>query len=234
MFQNRFTIKDDKSPYAIYHMPYEGYVPRIGNDIPIEGCQIVSIDIGIKNFAIRIETRFATGIIKTEYMNKINFIEYVNKEDIKEKNTVGAFNPVIYILCTQLLDSIFAMLHNSKIVMIERQMVANYRSTRMMQHVLTYFMIHAPTFKYPCIVIDIDSHLKGSVLNAPKGITEKQLKRWSVQKAIELCTIRKDEEMIKLLTTKMKKGKMDDLADTIVQIEALFIYIGGIKTTSVN
>lgn len=224
MFHNRITVKDDKTPYAIYHYPYEDYIPRIGKDIPIEGYQIVSIDIGIKNFAIRIETRYSTGLIKTEYMNKINFIDYVNKEDIKEKKTVGAFNPIVYILCTELLNSIFPMLYHSKLVMIERQMVANYRSTRMMQHVLTYFMLYAPTFKYPCIVIDIDSHLKSSMLNAPKGINEKQLKQWSITKAIELCTLRNDTETLKLFNTKQIKKK-DDLADTIVQIEAWFVYI---------
>jgi hypothetical protein len=68
------------------------------------------------------------------------------------------------------------------------------------------------------MIIEIDSKGKTKFLNAkpPEG----QIKAWSVEKALQLAYIRKDwKSFFKILNA--TRHKSDDLADTMVQIEAL-------------
>ena len=87
MNSRRVTVKDDYTDYIIYY-PYPCYqLPLIGHDIPDEGCQTVSIDIGIANFAIRIETRYRTGYIKPIYFIKINFTQYGDTSERRDRKS---------------------------------------------------------------------------------------------------------------------------------------------------
>lgn len=225
----RLSIKDDHSPYIIYY-PYPCLeLPPIGVDIPDEGCQTVSIDVGYVNFAIRIEVRYRTGFIKPIFFHKINFTEYGETSD--RKGTTG-INPQVFNAIIDLLKTLLPILNTSRIVGIERQLAINYKATRIFQHVLTFFMLYASSFKYRCIIMDIDSKLKGQMLDVPKGLNGYDLKKWAIEKAKEILSWRGDISSIEIITKDKGRAKTkgDDLSDTIIQMEAWFIYNKGIIT----
>jgi len=230
MNPRRLTVKDDSTEYIIYH-PYPCYqLPPIGEDIPDEGCQTVSIDIGYVNFAIRIETRYRTGYIKPIYFDKIDFSRIAPPSELKK--TTGT-HPGVLSAILNLLRSLLPIMQESRIVGIERQLGLNYTASRIFQHVLTFFMLFAPTFKYPCIVMDIWSGLKGRMLGAPKGMKSYDLKQWAIEKAKELLDWRGDTDSIEIINRDRgrTKTKGDDLADTVLQMEAWFILNKGVITT---
>lgn len=186
-----------------YPYPATRFVP----EIPDDGYQVVSIDPGIKNFAMRVEKRYRDGRVETLYMAKTTFAGK------------GGITPEVLHQSLELLKTHMALLEQSHVVVIERQMGINHRVSHLFQHLLTFFLVHAPLFRHPCVVMSVSPKLKGQALGAPKGLKYKELKSWSVAKARELLTARGDRHGLDLL----KKGKVDDLADTIVQAEALFV-----------
>lgn len=235
MKSREIKIKDDTSNYIIYWPIPCNILPPIGQDIPVEGCQCVSIDPAIKNFAIRIEKRYKTGYIETLYMNRIDFSQYDNSS---ETNGTTGINPQILYTASSILMELLPIFQESRIIAIERQLAINYKSTRIFQHILTFFLMVINTFKNYCIIMDINPKLKGKMLGAPKGLNHYSLKMWSIDKAIELLTWRNDQLALQIINHHRKnknkqigKTKADDLADTVNQIEAWFMLNGGISTS---
>lgn len=229
MNPRRIDVRDDSADFIIYY-PYPCYkLPPIGSDISDEGCQTVSIDIGYVSFAIRIETRYKNGFIKPVYFSKIDFTRYGIKE--QKKGTTG-INPQILTSILDLLKILLPAMQESKIIGIERQLAVNYKASRIFQHVLTFFMLFAPSFRYPCIVMDINPRLKGRLLDCPKGITGYNLKQWAIEKAREILYWRNDLVSIEIINKDRgrTKTKGDDLSDTVIQMEAWFILNEGITT----
>lgn len=231
MNARRVTVKEEKSPYIIYYPSPCYQLPPIGSDIPDEGCQTVSIDIGWVNFAIRIEVRYRGGLIKPIYFSKIDFTQYGT---VTKKGETTGVDPQILNAILDLLKTLLPTMQDTRIVGIERQLGFVYQNTRIFQHVLTFFMLYASSFKYPCIVMDIDSRLKSRMLNAPKGLRGNDLKQWAIEKAIEILGWRNDLTSIQMIRKDRRKTKTkgDDLSDTVIQMEAWFLLNNGIVTTA--
>ena len=167
--------------------------------------QIVSIDPAIVNLAIRIEKRY-TNRIETIFMDKIN---------------VTSENP--YDKISRTFFEIIDLLKKSHIIIIERQLHINYRAVRISQHIISFFMEHLRDTPLLPFIIEIDPKMKTKLLNAPRGLNAKEVKNWSVEKAMELLKMRNDTLGLSLINK--LKGKKDDLADTIIQIEAMCILL---------
>lgn len=176
-----------------------------------EFLRFLSIDPGTKNFAMRIETRYWKDVSpKTEMMAKIDFT-VVDSED--EPN-----NSNLYFSLIEFMNSYVDWFPTINVVIIERQMAVNYKMLRMSQHIITYCLMkisHAT-------IIEIQPKLKTRMLDAPFKLDKREVKKWSVEKAMELLTIRKDFPTIDLINSTPKRKK-DDLADTITQIEAICV-----------
>lgn len=219
-FGQKNPPRDDKSDFSIFYSSYPPNVyPPIFGQIPEEGCQVISIDPAIKHFAIRIETWFQTKITP-RYFNKLDFSKIPGHEKETGENIVS---PLVLSQIQDLLDALSPWLKESKLIAIERQMSVNTRATRIFQHVLTYFLICARTnyFDYPVMILDINSHLKTQIL----GYWDKNIstKAWGISQALEILEKREDFESINLIKEHQGKTKTkgDDLADTVIQIEAL-------------
>lgn len=222
-------VKDDTSDYVIYYPCPCSQLPPVGQDIPDEGCQTVSIDPGIKNFAIRIEKRYRNLYVETVHMSKYDFSSY---GDVSESTGTTKIDPVIITAATCILNDLLPIMQDSRIIGIERQMAINYKSSRIFQHVMTYFMMVVTTFKYPCVIMDISPKLKGKILGAPKGLKYNELKYWSIQMGIQYSTWRNDQVALEVIKGYQKKGKLAaaDITDTLIQMEAWFILVGGVRT----
>lgn len=221
---NKQNVKDDKSLYTILYPPDCNKLPPI-NNIPEEGIQCVSIDIAIKNFAIRIERRYPKNVIKPIYFKREDFTKY--GDNTNETNGNASIDPNILSVSLKFIIDIMEYIRESRIIGIERQLSKNYKSTRMFQHIITILLCYAPTFKYSdTIIFDINSKLKSKILNCPKGINEYYLKKWSIEEANRILKERDDQWSLDYLNSQRGKceTKADDLADTVVQMEAWFIY----------
>jgi len=202
----------DKTPYTAYN-PHT--IPISERNWSEPFVRIISIDPGTKNFCIRVEERPkdpTSGLIKGLLYERLTLTNQLNEEMLYS----------VYDVLTEFLDNHLDLFLTCHIVIMERQVPLNYRAVRISQHALSYFMFKLKNNPLLPLIMEIDSKLKGKQLGAPQGINENQLKKWSVQKATELLTIRRDEFSL----TKLRKAtKKDDLADTVCQIEALFSYL---------
>jgi hypothetical protein len=229
--QRTVKVKEDRTPFIIF-APWPCYVlPPIGNDIPPEGIVTTSIDIGIKNFAIRIERRHNNGIILPLFLDKVDFTRF--GVDTSDNTGTAVIDPRVLTAATQFMLYLMPLISKSRIVGIERQMAVNTKSTKMFQHILTILLIYHPTFENKdCIIFDIWAKLKGQMLGAPKGMNSPQLKEWTINRVLQILEWRGDYESIKIIQSHRGKSKTkaDDLADTIAQMEAWFILNNGIVT----
>lgn len=185
-----------------------------------EAIRVVSIDPGIRNYALRVESRgfkSSSYPIRTLVFDKLHIKEAERKLD--DDNTDN-----LYTILSKFLDQHLELFKTCHLVLIERQMPFNYKATRVAQHTLSYFMIHLKNLGPMAMICEIDSKLKGKELGASNHLNERGIKAWAIEKAKELSTKRRDYDALEILTKHKKKA--DDLSDTICQIEAFFSFHG--------
>lgn len=209
------------SPFRLFY-PHSKYEPSKPLNMR-EYIQFISIDPAQKNCAISFERRYANGWIVILDMFKFAPTQEENYTEDEVSFTVeNTMNNIVNKL--KEYEKHFKETHY---VIIERQMVENYKSTRVMNYLVSYFVQKLKKFGNNAWIIEIDSKMKGRMLKSPSNINKRGLKAWSVEKAIELLKIRKDKNAIEIIESEKKK---DDLADVICQVEAFCIYMGLGKT----
>lgn len=213
------TESPDKTPYTVY---YPHTIVSTERKWTQSYYQVVSIDPARKNYALRIERRYHNGWITPVVFDKVSI------ESIQQEGDTIICNT--YQVLTEFLSRYEQFYDECHFIMIERQLPQNYKATRIAQHSISYFSIRLHNKPLLPSIVEVDPKLKGKVLGAPKGINDKQLKKWAVEKARELLNIRKDEFSLQVLDH--FGNKQDDLSDTICQIEAVFICWGLLPTGS--
>lgn len=207
--------KPDNSDYTIHHChstqePKNWYEKR-------DFIRVMSIDPGKRNFCFRIEMRnLISGKITPEVYERIDLIGTL----VDGRVIVDFINNNALII----LDTYISLILNCDLVIIERQMATNYKMVRFSQHVITYLMVKLRDNSLKTVIMEIDSKMKTKILKAPKGLGAKEVKKWSIERALEILTLRNDQNSLMIINK--AKTKKDDLADTVVQIEAVFIRMG--------
>lgn len=177
--------------------------------------KIVSIDPGSKNFAIRIEIRDAATGVKPIYYNVWD-IRTSPKCKTDPNEPVETYRNLI-----AKFEEIRELITDTNVVVIERQLPINYKSSLMMQTADVILSIWLKDSPYYPIIYKVMPQLKGRMLGAPSKISKEELKQWAVVKATEILTLHKDAWSLEVINNNKKK---DDLADTVVQLEALLMY----------
>ena len=178
---------------------------------------IISIDPGTKNYAFRIEKRYNS--LFGNYNLSIVTVAMTKKEfdDTRHHVNNNGTRSQLYVDLIKFLDMYKDQYPTASMVIIERQMSDNSDMWRMSQATIDYFII-----KYPdIIVIEVDAHLKSKAFNAPK-MTRPELKKWDIDTAERILMARGDEDGLKIMKS---YKKMDDIADTVIAIEALFVHL---------
>lgn len=191
-----------------------------------EVVQVISIDPGIRNLALRIESRGISNSnvpIKTVVFEKL----HIKEED---RQLIGNVDQ-LYFLITNFLDAYLEIFKRCHIMLIERQLPTNYRAVRISQHIISYFLFHFKnlTPSLP-MIFEVDSKLKGKQLGFSKHLNERGLKLWSVDYAKSLLVKRQDYIGLEIL---QKMKKKDDHSDCVLMIEAFFSFQGWPLTTEV-
>lgn len=175
---------------------------------------IISIDPGKKNLGFRIERRYADPD-NSIYYKKVQTV--VTERILTRYKTEPSGLVHIYGDINRYLDTHRDLYGSCDILIVERQLVvARQEIIQIQQHVITYFMLVAPQL----LIVDVDSHLKGQVLGFPGG----DLKKWSVEVGTAMMYRRQDS--LGLATLRRYKTKLDDLTDTLIQIEAVCRHLG--------
>jgi hypothetical protein len=207
------TESPDKTPYTVY---YPHTIPSTERKWSQPYLQIVSIDPARKNYAMRIERRYHNGWITPVVFDKVAI------ESIQQEGDTTICNT--YQVLTSFFDKYRQFYDECHFIIIERQLPQNYKATRIAQHSISYFSICLHNKPLLPSIVEVDPKLKGKILGAPKGISDKQLKSWAVEVGRNLLTMRQDNFSLQVLDH--FRNKQDDLCDTVCQIEAIFICWG--------
>jgi len=212
---NTKTPKGELPEKTLYSLHYPHSLPKENRNWNQDYRQIVSIDPGKKNYAFRIERRYDDGRIIPIVFDKTAIETISIVDDTAVVDT--------YKVLTEFLDKYKQFYDNCHYVIIEKQLAVNYKAVRISQHTISYFTFRL--FNKPLLppIIEVDSKLKGKMLEAPKGMGDGQLKVWAVTRAREMFEARNDQFSLGVLDH--FKSKQDDLSDTACQIEAFFIYL---------
>jgi hypothetical protein len=208
--------REDRTPYTTYWIHSIDRVEAEAKRIKRDFTKYISIDPATKTYAIRIESRNSDRTMTPYYFNLWNLDNRVQKD---------ANDPVIvYTNLTNELDEIKDYFMDVDVIIIERQPPINYKSTRIMQHTISYFSIVLRDSPHYPVIYDVSPKLKGKMLGAPLHISQPELKKWAIVEALEILLLAGDKWSYAVLSNpKLKKG--DDYADTICQIEALLLYL---------
>jgi hypothetical protein len=175
---------------------------------------VVSADPATDNFGFAIEQWFSDGRVITLGFEKVKF----------DREILESGSSILYNQIYDFLDKYKSIYPKCDLFIIERQMAINYKATRVAQTVFSYYIGVSRLMSTNVLTIEIDPKIKGKILGAPKGCSKKELKAWGVELCINLFKLRGDTEGNRILHSYGKK--MDDLADTRIQILAFLISIG--------
>ena len=183
--------------FTVYDSSFDCQIEKMLSD----RCKIISIDIGIKNFAIRIESR--ENSIETVLFEKI---------DLSKGN--------VFTNLSNYFEKIKDKISNANLVLIEHQISRNHKCTSLMNCVIFYFIVNKKILSDRYAVITVNSKLKNLLLKPDAKKVD--LKKQTVIVAQQLLEERNDEESLSILKNHKKK---DDLADVIVQIQAFIKHV---------
>lgn len=205
--------RPEKNHFTIHHCSLSSQTarPLLHTD---DYYQVVSIDPATDNFALRIERRWFNGTIVTLEWNKIKFDRVTDESGLS----------ILYLQITSYLNNYIKHYVDTHHIIIERQMAINNLASRVCQHVISYFVIMCQNHTKHPVIYEVDPKVKGKLLGVPKGLNRTELKRWGVEKCRELLYTRGDKVGSSILDGSGKK--LDDSADTLIQIEALYTLLG--------
>jgi hypothetical protein len=167
----------------------------------------ISVDIGSRNFAIRVEvTESPRPHPLAILFDLVDFGEDKANIDAQCDRMSRYFTERRHIF------------DGAKVLVVEQQRLIHNqiqnatRNMRMMQHVFSYFQLFHPTIER----VELSPLIKtGAGSGAPKGMDRDERKDWGIAKAIELLTERGDTASLNVIAGAKKK---DDLTDTVIQL----------------
>jgi len=206
-------------------------------EINTNDLKIVNIPLSKRYNADGTPTSEMSNILNSIYKNgKMVLFKNLDLTENCEKKCY--LDPQTFINMNNVLDSYSEYWDKCSYFVIEQQMSfgknkINTMALKLGQHCYSYFLFRYGTFKKP---IEFPAYHKTKVLGCSKiqnklkngkirykNINKPQRKKWAVKKAIEILTLRNDIETLDIISTHKKK---DDLADTLIQLQAFkFLYL---------
>jgi hypothetical protein len=148
-------------------------------------------------------------------------------EEKKEKKTTKkrgskTLDSNVFLRLTNLLDKHKEYFDKCSTIIIEQQMSfgskINTMAIKIAQHTYSYFLFRYGNAKK---IIEFPSYNKTQILGAPSGLDKPQRKKWAIEKANEIWTMRGDLDTIDMIGTKKKK---DDMSDCLLHVLAYIIH----------
>lgn len=171
-----------------------------------------SIDIGSRHFAIRVERCQEKGYPYCEMFELVDLAGHGETINMMTQKLTQYFTSRAYVL------SQVTCLVVEEQRLIKNQITNATRNMRLMQHVFSYFQLMYPTVPH----IELPPHIKTArFTGAPGKLDREARKEWAVTEAMRLFTERGDTESMKTFEA---CKKIDDLADTVIQLRAYHMW----------
>lgn len=148
-------------------------------------------------------------------------------ENVENNNII---NPEYYYNMSDVLDKFSDYWDKCDKIIIEKQMAFGVRNNimaiRLGQHCWSYFaskygrdkeIIEFPAYHKTQVLGAEKVEVKSRNINKYKSMTKPKRKKWCINKAIHIFTIRDDQETLERIKNTKKK---DDLADVVCQLQA--------------
>lgn len=127
----------------------------------------------------------------------------------------------LFLRLTALLDSYKEYFDKCSTIIIEQQMSfgsrINTMAIKIAQHTYSYFLFRYGNEKN---IIEFPSYNKTQILGAPAGLEKPRRKKWAIEKADEIWTLRGDLDTSSFVGTKKKK---DDMSDCLLHVLSYII-----------
>jgi hypothetical protein len=205
---SKFTGKEVNRPFSVFNAHTEKKIVKTINEQDQQYYTCAFIDPGARNIALRIsEYNIETDVIRTVILDLINLT-------INNKSADNA----LYMNMYSVLDEYIDCFSKCNFIVIESQLTINYSMVRLSQHLITYLTLVTRDKGALPVIVEMDPKTKSRLLCAPK-LAGKAVKKWCLEKAIELLKARGEEGVLKYLQSHRKK---DDLGDVICYDEIWF------------
>lgn len=174
-------------------------------DLPRENITIAAFDPGVVNTGLRIEERkiLDNGTTKVQTIEQCLIISDKKGE-----------SKHFYVNMRNKIYELRSSLEKCNYILIESQMPNNPQAIRMCQHIISTllsFLANSST-----LIIEILPTVKSRAFGL-KGIKGKELKKWAIEKAIDILQERNDDDGLFLLQSSKKK---DDQSDVVLYCES--------------
>jgi hypothetical protein len=149
---------------------------------------------------------------------------YYSDTDNKDNKKKGSksLNANIFLRLTSLLDKNKDYFDKCSTIIIEQQMSfgnrINTMAIKIAQHTYSYFLFRYGNTKK---IVEFPSYNKTQILGAPGGLDKPKRKKWAIEKANEIWTLRGDLDTIDFITSNKKK---DDMSDCLLHVLSYIIH----------
>ena len=146
-----------------------------------------------------------------------------NKDDKKSKGKGSkSLDADLFLRLTQLLDDHKEYFDKCSTIIIEQQMSfgrsINTMAIKIAQHTYSYFLFRYGNSKK---IVEFPSYNKTQILGAPGGLDKPKRKKWAIEKANEIWTLRGDMDTIDMIA---KKKKKDDMSDCLLHVLSYIVH----------
>lgn len=149
-----------------------------------------------------------------------NNITDANSTDSKKKGS-KALDATLFLRLTDLLDKHKHYFDQCSTIIIEQQMSfgarINTMAIKIAQHTYSYFLFRYRDTKK---IVEFPSYNKTQILGAPGGLEKPKRKKWAIEKADEIWTLRGDLSTSMFVGSKKKK---DDMSDCLLHVLSYII-----------
>lgn len=194
---------------------------------------ILSIDPGSVSFGIRLEKRLRTQIIPLEAPGSYKPIGkgitiYMRRWILAENDQVpmnirrGALYERLDWLFTSVEYSSY--IRNCSIFIIESQLAINYKAIRIQEMTQSYIFDRFRHYSHAPYLLEVEPTVKTSGMQAPRGLNDTDLKRWSVEVGEIYYEHWGDQLALQVSQAESQIKKGDDVNDTLHQIEGVLLH----------
>jgi len=188
---------------------------------------VVCIDPGLVHLAVRVESRNQrTNVIKTLFFTKQDVYSLM---DINDELDINQAPNIIYKIFEDNIE-LFTSCH---LWIVEKQLPQNIKARDVSKYILSWAYLNLRNKPRLPLILELNSKAKYTELQAPTYLNEIYKKKWGTEKAIQLLQDRNDFDAINFILNE-PKSKQNDLADTVIMIEAVFVYMGWPVTQKIN
>jgi hypothetical protein len=191
----------------------------------VEELDMASIDQLKKKLPPKNQRIDIYGELTTPYKSALTTLYKTSKTILFKKvelSKTKTLDKATFLELTRVLDEHKDVWNKCSYIIIEQQMSfgknVNVTALKIAQHAYSYFIFYYATFKD---VFYFPAYNKTQLLGAPKKLTKPQRKKWAIEKATEIWTMRNDKEGLENLKIYKKK---DDVCDCLIMAMAFSVY----------